>query len=466
MLEIHERPGQRIHTVEHSTLAAPPRERMGATVYLDLAPQHGRLSNASCVLRLIGVAALSVSIVACENLFGPDRSLSIGQSSITLDVGDTRSLTVTVEPSDAPVRYTSNDNRIASVFSDGSVEAYASGRTWVHARHEDDAKVKDSVQVIVRVQTVSRIDLSLSTVELLTDQSTSLRATLRDRNGNVVSGRQVSWSSSASSIAAVDSTGRISGLRRGGPVTITARSDTGVATASVIVRDFPQCTPSREFLLGSAWEVSNASLNCDSRSGFRVRAATLTVPAISEPISAMAYSRTGIARIAIATPAGELLATSDATGTGAAATLTRSLSPGTYHVLLGSRSSDMSAVQLSVGSPDFSLGCNAMWPLRLGGTQSFELGPSHHCVLPTNYAVSNYQVWIGSSRAVFEMQYSGFRPTMLLIDPISNRTHGIARTDASGTMTFSPEMTNGLYFLSVSSADPAGTGAYTLRYVR
>lgn len=65
-----------------------------------------------------------------------------------------------------------------------------------------------------------------------------LAATLKDASGNALAGRSVTWSSSSTGVAAVDQTGRVSGVANG-TVTITATSEGRSGTAPVTVKPIP-----------------------------------------------------------------------------------------------------------------------------------------------------------------------------------------------------------------------------------
>jgi hypothetical protein len=80
----------------------------------------------------------------------------------------------------------------------------------------------------------------VSTVALGT--TTQLMVTLRDAQGNVLTGREVTWSTSASTVATVSSSGLVTGVTAGGPVTITAASEGQSGTALVTVVRPPVAT--------------------------------------------------------------------------------------------------------------------------------------------------------------------------------------------------------------------------------
>jgi len=58
-----------------------------------------------------------------------------------------------------------------------------------------------------------------------------LSATTKDAQGNTLSSRAITWSSSAEAVATVNATGLVTGVSAGGPVTITATSEGQLGTA-------------------------------------------------------------------------------------------------------------------------------------------------------------------------------------------------------------------------------------------
>ena len=81
---------------------------------------------------------------------------------------------------------------------------------------------------------VATVTVSPSTISLAAGASQQLSAALADANGTALSGRTVTWGTSASSVATVSSSGLVTGVSDGS-VTITATSErrTGSATATV-----------------------------------------------------------------------------------------------------------------------------------------------------------------------------------------------------------------------------------------
>lgn len=83
---------------------------------------------------------------------------------------------------------------------------------------------------------VASVQVTLPTNEVLPGQSTQASAALRDAKGNLLSGRAIAWSSSNTAIATVSSSGTVTGVVGGGPVTIAASSEGISGSGSISVK--------------------------------------------------------------------------------------------------------------------------------------------------------------------------------------------------------------------------------------
>lgn len=174
---------------------------------------------------LIAVTSVSVNVI-------PD-----------LHVPNTHQLVETVLPANATIKtltYTSNKPSIATVNSNGLVTAVAIGSAQITARSNNNKTASTNVNVIVPV---SAVTLSANTIDLSSNQTTTLVATVLPSNaGN----KAVIWSSGNNSVATVSSFIRhsvYSATVRGitnGTTTITAQTqDMGLiasATVNVITK--------------------------------------------------------------------------------------------------------------------------------------------------------------------------------------------------------------------------------------
>src|SRR5213083_1386954 len=99
--------------------------------------------------------------------------------------------------------------------------------------------VQDYLAKIVPTVPVASVTVTPGTASLTVGQTVQLTATLRDANGNPLTGRVITWQSSNSAIASVNGSGLVSGVAAGGPVTMTATSEGQSGTASITVSGVP-----------------------------------------------------------------------------------------------------------------------------------------------------------------------------------------------------------------------------------
>ena len=88
---------------------------------------------------------------------------------------------------------------------------------------------------------VSTISITPTTATIVMAKTTQLAATTKDASGNVLSGRAIAWTSSATAIATVDANGLVTGVAVGS-ATITATSEGKSAQAAIIVSAVPVAT--------------------------------------------------------------------------------------------------------------------------------------------------------------------------------------------------------------------------------
>lgn len=159
--------------------------------------------------------------------------VSISPTSVTMYVGDTRSLSAIVTPSNASnksVVWRSYSPSIASVSSTGIVYANKAGMVRIEVTTNDGGYTA-YLDVSVLEIPVSSVSVYPETLTLGVGNTAKLSATVSPSNaGN----KNVSWSSSNSSIATVDSNGTVTGVATGS-CTITATTQSGNKTDTCIV---------------------------------------------------------------------------------------------------------------------------------------------------------------------------------------------------------------------------------------
>lgn len=158
----------------------------------------------------------------------PVTSVALDKTSLSIQVGETETLTATVNPADATdknVIWTSSDESVAKV-ADGKVTAVKSGNAIITAQCGDKT-AECAVTVTVPVASVS---LDKTTLSLAVGESAQLTATVKPDDAT---DKTVIWSSSNASVATV-SDGKVVALKSG-QTTIAARSGNIVAECVVTV---------------------------------------------------------------------------------------------------------------------------------------------------------------------------------------------------------------------------------------
>ena len=173
-------------------------------------------------------------------------SVEISPSSTTLSsIGDTESLTAVAKDangnavSGATIAWSSSNERVATVSSDGLVTAIGRGRATITATGSKDGFRLDGTTTVT-VLRVHNVVLSPSSTTLSSIGATdSLTAVVRDPNGNVESHATITWLSSDQTVATVSTTGLVT-AKSEGTATITASATvagvTVESTATATVR--------------------------------------------------------------------------------------------------------------------------------------------------------------------------------------------------------------------------------------
>jgi trimeric autotransporter adhesin len=171
----------------------------------------------------------------------PVASVAVAPAGSQIVVGQTTQLTA--EPRDASgqplagraVSWSSSDPSVASVSSTGLVTAVAPGQATITATSEAAAGTST---VSVSPKPVSSVIISPNQGSVTVGQTLQLGAQVTDDQGNVLTGRPVSFTSGAPEVATVSATGLITGVAPG-TATITATSEGKTGTATVTVTPIP-----------------------------------------------------------------------------------------------------------------------------------------------------------------------------------------------------------------------------------
>ena len=167
---------------------------------------------------------------------GPDR-IELDPASLTLDVGETATVTATVFDengtvlADAPLLWMMMSPEVVEVDQNGRVWAVGPGEGRIAAR---SGNVMSFATVVVRTIPVAALDASLAASTLVTGTSAPVRIRAMGPDGEPVMAPDVDYASSDEAVAGVDATGRVY-ARTPGQATVTASAGAVSATVSVTV---------------------------------------------------------------------------------------------------------------------------------------------------------------------------------------------------------------------------------------
>src|SRR5438876_565783 len=215
-----------------------------------LARRLARLKHRTAIAATVVVAL----VVSCEL---PVRSTDPGSTIAQLVVAPKN---VTLQPNQVydfvAVGFTATgDSAAMSVSwnaSNGSLTSSSSGKRHYGHYHNANCGVSkvvatsnpgnlsDTATVTVAGCTVpvATVSMSPASATVAAGQAIQLTATPKDANGNPLTGRTVTWSSSNTSVASVSASGLVSGVVAGS-ATITATSEGKTGTSAITVTSVP-----------------------------------------------------------------------------------------------------------------------------------------------------------------------------------------------------------------------------------
>jgi hypothetical protein len=136
------------------------------------------------------------------------------------------------------VAWSTSDEDIATVSETGEVQGITAGEVTLTATSEGQTGTATITVIPVPVASVT-VTPSSGTVQVAS--TLQLTATLRDDEGNVLTGRTVVWTTGSAAVARVTSGGLVQGVATG-QVTITATSEGRTGTAAITVILAPVAT--------------------------------------------------------------------------------------------------------------------------------------------------------------------------------------------------------------------------------
>ena len=167
----------------------------------------------------------------------PVASVTVSLASPSVVVRGTDQATATLKDAAGniltgrTVSWSSSNTSIASVSTSGLVTGVAAGTATITATSGGQS---GSATITVTLAPVASVTVSLASASVLVGATDQATATLKDAGGNILTGRAVSWSSSNTSIASVNTSGLVTGVAAG-TATITATSEGKSGSATITV---------------------------------------------------------------------------------------------------------------------------------------------------------------------------------------------------------------------------------------
>ncbi len=178
---------------------------------------------------------MGACVVTVSKGFVKITSITLDKTSVSLTVGETETLTATVRPNDATdksVTWSTTDASVATV-KNGVVTAVKAGTATITVTTNDQEKSASCA--ITVTQLVTSISLNKASLTLNEGEEETLTPTVKPDNAD---DKSLTWTSSDSSVAAVDENGKVTAVSKGF-ATIKAETKDGSgksATCDVTVK--------------------------------------------------------------------------------------------------------------------------------------------------------------------------------------------------------------------------------------
>ena len=183
-------------------------------------------------------------------------SVTLNKTELRIKEGDSETLEATVKPdnaTDKTVTWSSSDENVATVDEGGKITAIKAGTANITATAGE--KSAKCVVTVYKEIPVTSITLDHTTLSLAAGDEVSLKATVKPDDAT---DKTITWTSSDTSIATVDSEGKVTAISKGS-ATITASSWNVSASCKVYVKAASYPTPSGSVDLGLSvvWAEKN-----------------------------------------------------------------------------------------------------------------------------------------------------------------------------------------------------------------
>ena len=171
----------------------------------------------------------------------PVEGVSVEIETVEIVEGETAAIVVTVTPEDASVKdvtFSSSDETVATVDEEGNITAVAPGTARITVTTADGGKTATcEVTVTPKVVPVEGIVFTKEQVSVVEGEKVLLYVSFTPKNA---SDKRVTWSSSDTGVATVDTKGNVTGVKPGtATITVTTTDGGKTATCEVTVTKKP-----------------------------------------------------------------------------------------------------------------------------------------------------------------------------------------------------------------------------------
>jgi hypothetical protein len=159
-------------------------------------------------------------------------TISLDKTTLTLALGATSKLNAAIMPvnaGDKSVVWSSSNNAVAVVASDGTVAGVSIGTATITVTSNDGAKsAQCSITVVEGGTPVESVSLDKTSMNVVVGETAQLTATVLPNDAAI---KTVNWTSDNNAVAVVSGTGLVAGVSIGSAI-ITVTTDDGNKTAS------------------------------------------------------------------------------------------------------------------------------------------------------------------------------------------------------------------------------------------
>lgn len=241
----------RVHVGGFVQLMAIPRDETGAALTNRVvlwSSSDATIANVDATGFLSGLSAGAATITARsetrETAVGvvvsaiPVASVVVTPRVDTIVVGQTTQLTasprdsLTVPLPGRAITWRSSSNAVATVSASGLVVAVSPGTATISAEADN---VSGSAAVVVRPRPIGAVIVSPAQATLALGESTALTVQVTDQNGNLLTGRAITYTSESATIAQVSTDGVVRGVGVGSTrIRVTSEGQTGIMSVTVV----------------------------------------------------------------------------------------------------------------------------------------------------------------------------------------------------------------------------------------